>query len=747
MSNLTDLLPAGAGGKQVSFVASGTIGNGVTVALNSNGTVTAVVETAASSGTPTVFESGSTNNVGATFDSSNNKVVIAYRDSGNSNYGTAVVGTVSGSSISFGTPVVFSSADSDYNAATFDSTNNKIVIAYRRATGANPGKAVVGTVSGTSISFGTEGQFNSGDSRSIAITYDSSSGKVVIAFEDFDSFRYGSAIVGTVSGTSISFGSKTNFETESTDNIGIAYDSSATKVVIAYRDNANSEYGTARVGTVSGTSISFSSPAVVFISAVAKKNAVAYDPVNAKIVIAFHNETNSDYGTAIVGTVSGTSISFGSSVVFESAATYNLSVTFDSSASKVVIAYSDGGNSNYGTAITGTVSGTSISFESPTVFENASTANYFTAFDSSANKTVISYTDGGNSNRGTSVTYSPASTNNTDFIGISDAAISDTASGSVTIKGGISTNVTGLTANALYYVKKSGGLTPTTTYATSGYNLDGATYTSTYNVSAQSVADEVRFNPSGTKMFVLGYDQVFQYSLSTAFDTATASYDSVVFSVSSQDTQAIGLAFNNDGTKMYMSGNQTDSVYQYSLSVGFDMSTASYDSVSLSVTAQETSPESLAFNDDGTKMYIVGQNSDTVFQYSLSSAFDLSTASYDSISLSVSGQESGPTGIAFSGDGTKMFIVGYPTDTVYQYGLTSAWDLSTASYSSISFSVSSQDSAPKGVTFSTDGTIMYIAGSASSGTIHQYSTAVTDTTTVLAGKALSSTSINLDYTT
>jgi sugar lactone lactonase YvrE len=337
--------------------------------------------------------------------------------------------------------------------------------------------------------------------------------------------------------------------------------------------------------------------------------------------------------------------------------------------------------------------------------------------------------------------------NSTDFIGISDAAISDTASGSVTIKGGISTNVTGLTANALYYVKKSGGLTPTTTYATSGYNLDGATYTSTYNVSAQSVADEVRFNPSGTKMFVLGYDQVFQYSLSTAFDTATASYDSVVFSVSSQDTQAIGLAFNNDGTKMYMSGNQTDSVYQYSLSVGFDMSTASYDSVSLSVTAQETSPESLAFNDDGTKMYIVGQNSDTVFQYSLSSAFDLSTASYDSISLSVSGQESGPTGIAFSGDGTKMFIVGYPTDTVYQYGLTSAWDLSTASYSSISFSVSSQDSAPKGVTFSTDGTIMYIAGSASSGTIHQYSTAVTDTTTVLAGKALSSTSINLDYTT
>ena len=60
MSNLTDLLPAGAGSKQVSFVASGTIGNGVTVGLNSDGTVSAVSSTGASpsAGTPEVFYSG-----------------------------------------------------------------------------------------------------------------------------------------------------------------------------------------------------------------------------------------------------------------------------------------------------------------------------------------------------------------------------------------------------------------------------------------------------------------------------------------------------------------------------------------------------------------------------------------------------------------------------------------------------------------------------------------------------------------
>ena len=48
-----------------------------------------------------------------------NKVVVVYRDHNNSFYGTAVVGEVSGTSISFGTPVVFESAATPYTSATF----------------------------------------------------------------------------------------------------------------------------------------------------------------------------------------------------------------------------------------------------------------------------------------------------------------------------------------------------------------------------------------------------------------------------------------------------------------------------------------------------------------------------------------------------------------------------------------------------------------------------------------------------
>ncbi len=286
----------------------------------------------------------------ATFDSSSNKVVIAYRDVGNSSYGTAIVGTVSGTSISFGTAVVFESASSRYLSATFDSSSNKVVIAYRDVGNSNYGTAIVGTVSGTSISFGTAVVFESASSGFLSATFDSSSNKVVIAYIDGGNSYYGTAIVGTVSGTSISFGTAVVFESASSSFLSATFDSSSNKVVIAYRDVGNSSYGTAIVGTVSGTSISFGT-AVVFESAVSYYMSATFDSTFNKVVIAYSDGSDSGYGTSVVGTVSGTSISFGTAVVFESASSSYLSATFDSSSNKVVIAYRDDGNSDYGTSV------------------------------------------------------------------------------------------------------------------------------------------------------------------------------------------------------------------------------------------------------------------------------------------------------------------------------------------------------------------------------------------------------------
>jgi len=446
--------------------ASGTLANGNKVIVNSDGTVSVVAETAGdpSAGTPVVYESASSVFNLVAYDANAQKVVIAYRDGGNSNYGTAVVGTISGTSISFGTPVVFQSGRSDDVTPVYDSNAQKVVIVYSDQPNSYAGTAKVGTVSGTSISFGSPANFESTYAFQVAAAFDANANKVVIAFRDGGSSDHGTAIVGTVSGTSISFGSATVFESASTQYMRIAYDANAQKVVIAYQDYANSSHGTAIVGTVSGTSISFGS-AAVFESAATNEISIAYDSSAQKVVISYRDEGNSNYGTAIVGTVSGTSISFGTAAVFESATTSYTATVYDAGAQKIVIAYSDGGNSSYGTAVVGTVSGTSISFGTPLVFESATIQYIGIAYDANAQKAVITYRDTGNSNYGTAsvFTSAPLSTNLTaeNYIGISDAAYAGGATATIQIVGCIDDAQTSLTAGQQYFVQGNGTLSTT----------------------------------------------------------------------------------------------------------------------------------------------------------------------------------------------------------------------------------------------------------------------------------------------
>ena len=264
------------------------------------------------------------------------------------------------------------------------------------------------------------------------------------------------------------------------------------------------------------------------------------------------------------------------------------------------------------------------------------------------------------------------------------------------------------------------------TPVTTGYDIANASYDSvSLDVSSQNTTPvAVEFSSDGTAMYMVGNtdpDTVFQYTLSTAWDLSTASYASKSFSTSTQETGVAGLSFKSDGTKMYIVGTGNDTVYQYSLSTAWDVSTASYDSKSVSVSSQDTTPSALDFSPDGTKMYVVGDSNNTIFQYTLSTAWDVSTATYATKSLSVASQETAPTGMAFNSDGTKVFVCGRASDAVQQYSLSTAYDISTGSYDSVSFSIVSQDTNSHGIAFKSDGSKMYIAGY-DSDSIYQYST-------------------------
>jgi sugar lactone lactonase YvrE len=202
-------------------------------------------------------------------------------------------------------------------------------------------------------------------------------------------------------------------------------------------------------------------------------------------------------------------------------------------------------------------------------------------------------------------------------------------------------------------------------------------------------------------------DSIHEYALSTAFDVSTASFDSTL-NVQSLIGNPRGLAFNLDGTKMYVIDFTSKAVYQYSMSTAYDISTASYDNVSLDISSQVTYAAGLIFKPDGTKLYYNDLSPDTVKQWDLSTAFDLSTASYSTQSPSVSSQASLPLGSAFNSDGTKLYITSYSNATIFQYSLSTAWDVSSLSYDSVSFSLASLGTNASGnVSFNTDYTKMY----------------------------------------
>jgi len=444
--------------------ASGTLPNGKPVIVNADGTVSVVAETSISQavGSNAVFESAATTDTCAVYDASSNKVVVVFIDSADtvtSPKGKAVVGTVSGTSISFGATATWHADSTNFMDIVYHAAAQKVVIVYYDGDNSGYGTSVVGTVSGTTISFGSTVIFNSANTGYSHISYDSSAEKVVVAYRTTSDV--GKAQVGTVSGTNISWGTAAIYNAGATGAaISCAYDINANKTVVAYQDNANSSYGSAAVGTISGTDISFGSE-VVFETATVTNLSVGYDSTSQKVVIAYRDHGNASYGTAVVGTVSGTSISFGPVSVFSSASTRQADVTENPAAGFVNIFYRDAGDSGKGKFVTATVNGTSLAYSSATTLTSGDTNYQNGAYDSTSKQIVFVYTDVASSSHGTAVVvrnaYNSTNLTSENYIGMSQGgSVASGSSATVDIIGSLSTNQSGLTAGQQYYVQTDG---------------------------------------------------------------------------------------------------------------------------------------------------------------------------------------------------------------------------------------------------------------------------------------------------
>ena len=202
------------------------------------------------------------------------------------------------------------------------------------------------------------------------------------------------------------------------------------------------------------------------------------------------------------------------------------------------------------------------------------------------------------------------------------------------------------------------------------FDISTASYVDSLANLGDAFETSIKFNNDGSKMFVTGINRnyVQEYSLTANFDLSSATFESF-FSVNSVEDNLFGLDFNNDGTMMYITGHSSDSIHQYELAVGFDLSEGVTLLRSQDLSAQDGEPSSIEFNTDGTRLFIIGTRDNVVDQYDLSTGFDVSTLSHVGF-LNLTAQEINPSGLAFSPSGLKMFITGYQeTAEVNEYTL------------------------------------------------------------------------------
>ncbi len=296
-------------------------------------------------------------------------------------------------------------------------------------------------------------------------------------------------------------------------------------------------------------------------------------------------------------------------------------------------------------------------------------------------------------------------------------------------------------ALSTYTVAAGGSLTERTRVSSDGELVKGSIMVNKVDIAAASydsvsfnigteegVPQSLFFSIDGRKMYVCGSvgDDINEYDLSTPWLVSSAVYNTL-FSVQTQDSTPRGIYFRDDGKKMYMIGDTNNTVYQYSLSTAWSIATTSYDSVSFSVNTQDATPLGLAFSPDGVFMYITGNDNDSVFQYTLSTAWDVSTATFTR-SFSVAGEETTPHDVSFTYDGTRMYILGDTGNDITMYDLLIPWNIGTAEFIS-TFSIAGQETTPTGLYIRPDGNKFYVVG-ATNDTVYQYSIPLVTSTIV-----------------
>jgi sugar lactone lactonase YvrE len=219
--------------------------------------------------------------------------------------------------------------------------------------------------------------------------------------------------------------------------------------------------------------------------------------------------------------------------------------------------------------------------------------------------------------------------------------------------------------------------------------------------------------PDGTKLFFIGsgstsgsFKHVFEISLSVPYDIASGiAISNTLGSYRVEiSTDVTGIEFKPDGTKMFLCETSTDKVFEFKLNTAW----ASNSAVRIGNITVSDNPEGVIFKPDGTKMFVCNNAADRLTEWALSTPWQVNTAVQIGL-LSISAIESNPVEFAFKPDGNVFYVIGSGGDRIYQFNLSTPWQVNTAVYVS-SILIGNFESVPESIRISNDGNYIYFLG-------------------------------------
>ena len=411
-----------------------------------------------------------------------NRIVITYRDVGNNNYLTAIVGTMTATGVTFGTPTVLASSQiRDSIACCWDSYWDRVIVVYHNHQ--NSGYPEIRSVStnGSAINNITNGHtFRSSACYELDVDYDNSSKTFAIVYRDSGQSNQG--LIQTGNYGTYSFSSSPSMVTTQTISSGGANPPkicqiSANKFVAAFYTGLGHldayvievNASTSSIGSVgsalrvhTGSQSNFARP-----HSIVKTDTNAG---NSNKVILFYVRGTTPCTRVLE--MSGTTLSMGNeSTVWNFSNIYadGGRMAFNPDTGHVMLQM---GYTQSGTFQTRLYEGVYYS-SSNFVSWNQGEVNfgyntygwYGIAYDEGTNRALTTAKDSTNNNYGVVHHYTPRVSNSNltseNYIGISDGAYSNGQTATIQTVGSVDDAQSGLTPGQTYYVQTDGTLSTT----------------------------------------------------------------------------------------------------------------------------------------------------------------------------------------------------------------------------------------------------------------------------------------------